>query len=393
MTTNELPLSAELAESSRVREQAGQKALVKPDVERLVSLDVFRGFTMFWIVGGAMLMAGLAGLGHNVVLDALVGQLDHTPWIGLRFYDCIWPSFMLMVGLSIPLALTRQSLTMGYHQQLAHAIKRAVVLFLLGSLRESIFLHSPFLVELSSALQPIAVAYLVGFLVSKRSWRFQASLAALIIATYACILAFIPAPGIPAGSYGFNSNLVHYVDIALLGQRHWDIWPYRNEGWGTVLVIFPAIATTLYGLIIGELLITARTKSYKATVIGCMGVGFLVLGVALSPIIPIEMKLWTASYGLASAGVACLEFLFFYWLVDIVRSRRWTIVFLPFGMNAVFIYMLTSLIPIKSGTDVLLGPIAAHLGRAGLLIEAIGAIGVEWLILFWMMKRRIFVKV
>ena len=135
MTTNELPLSAELAESSRVREQAGQKALVKPDTERLVSLDVFRGFTMFWIVGGTMLMAGLAGLGHNVVLDAIVGQLDHTPWIGLRFYDCIWPSFMLMVGLSIPLALARQSLTMSYDQQLAHAIKRAVVLFLLGSLR------------------------------------------------------------------------------------------------------------------------------------------------------------------------------------------------------------------------------------------------------------------
>jgi predicted acyltransferase len=104
------------------------------------------------------------------------------------------------------------------------------------------------------------------------------------------------------------------------------------------------------------------------------------------------MKLWTASYGLASAGVACLEYLFFYWLTDIVRSRRWAILFLPFGMNAVFIYMLTSLISVKVGTDVFLAPLAAHLGSAGLLVEALGAIGVEWLILYWMMKRRIFVK-
>jgi predicted acyltransferase len=389
IVTKESPAAAE---SDPAGESPHEKALGQPDTERLVSLDVFRGFTMFWIVGGTMLMTGLAALGHNVILDTVVKQLDHTPWVGLRFYDCIWPSFMLMVGVSIPLARARQSLTMEWNQQVGHALKRALVLFLLGSVRESIFLNSPFLIELSSALQPIAIAYLVAFLVSRRSWRFQAGLAAAIMVSYACILAFIPAPGIAAGSYGFNQNLVHYVDIALLGQKHWDIWPFRNEGWGTVLVIYPAIATTLYGLIIGKLMMTKRSKGYKAKVIGSMGIGLFLLGLLLSPIIPIEMKLWTASYGLASAGVACLEYLFFYWLTDVVRSRRWAILFLPFGMNAVFIYMLTSLISVKAGTDVFLAPLAAHLGRAGLLVEALGAIGVEWLILYWMMKRRIFVK-
>jgi predicted acyltransferase len=186
---------------------------------------------------------------------------------------------------------------------------------------------------------------------------------------------------------------VHSVDIAVLGQKHWDIWPYRDEGWGTVLVIIPAIATTLFGLLIGELLMTSRTMASKAKVIGGIGVGLLTLGFALSPVIPIEMKMWTTSYGLASAGVACLEFLFFFWVVDIVRYRRWSIVFLPFGMNAIFIYMLTSLVSISAGTDVFTGPIAVHLGRGGLLFQAIGTLAVEWLILFWMMKRKIFVKV
>src|SRR5665213_1075648 len=110
--------------------------------ERLVSLDVFRGFTMFWIVGGGMLMFALSACGHNFLIDGIVHQLDHTPWLGLRFYDCIWPSFMLMVGVSVPFAFAKRSLSETYHQQLTHAIQRTVVLFLLGSVRESITLGS-----------------------------------------------------------------------------------------------------------------------------------------------------------------------------------------------------------------------------------------------------------
>jgi predicted acyltransferase len=392
MATNSSSLAQKSVDGA-MQEEVPPKVPVRAGTERLVSLDVFRGFTMFWIVGGSMLMVGLAACGHNLVIDGIVRQLDHSRWFGLHFYDCIWPSFMLMVGVSIPLSLAKRSVTESYAQQLAHAIQRAVVLFLLGSVRESISLGSPYWVELSSALQPIAIAYLVAFLVARRSWRFQASLAGIILTVYAMVLAFVPAPGIPAGSYVFNHNLVHSVDIAVLGQKHWDIWPYRDEGWGTVLVIIPAIATTLFGLLIGELLMTSRTMASKAKVIGGIGVGLLTLGFALSPVIPIEMKMWTTSYGLASAGVACLEFLFFFWVVDIVRYRRWSIVFLPFGMNAIFIYMLTSLVSISAGTDVFTGPIAVHLGRGGLLFQAIGTLAVEWLILFWMMKRKIFVKV
>ena len=185
---------------------------------------------------------------------------------------------MLMVGVSIPLSLAKRSLTESYRQQLAHAVQRTIVLFLLGSVRESISLGSPYLVELSSALQPIAIASFVAFLVARKSWRFQASLAGIILTVNALVLAFVPAPGIPAGSYAFNHNLVHSVDIALLGQHHWDIWPYRNEGWGTVLVIIPAIATTLIGLLIGKLLMTSRSMRSKAAIICGMGVGFLIAG-------------------------------------------------------------------------------------------------------------------
>jgi len=360
--------------------------------ERLLSLDTFRGFTMFWIVGGEGLMLGLQHLGHNRLIDLIVRELNHTPWIGLRFEDCIWPSFMLMVGVSVPFSLARRSLTQTYNQQLAHAIQRAVVLFLLGSVRESLFLHTPCFIELSSALQPIAVAYLVAFLVAKKSWRFHAGLAAGILAGYACLLAFVPAPGVPAGSYVLNHNLVHSVDIVLLGQHRWDTWPYRDEGWGTFLSTIPTISTTLFGLVIGKLLLAARSKADSAKVIGGMSVIFLALGFGLSPVIPIEMKMWTTSYGLASAGVACLELLFFFWVVDMACYRKWTIIFRPFGINAVFIYMLCSIIPVGTGVDVFTGPIAEHLGKAGFLFQALAIVFVEWAILFWMMRNKVIVK-
>jgi predicted acyltransferase len=76
-------------------------ATPSPGEGRLVSLDTFRGFIMFWIVGGEALAAGLQALKPNFVFNSLVYELNHTPWVGLRFYDCIWPSFMLMVGLSV----------------------------------------------------------------------------------------------------------------------------------------------------------------------------------------------------------------------------------------------------------------------------------------------------
>jgi predicted acyltransferase len=395
MVTPSLPHTATgtpAASPEPMRPPEGIPPSAKAGTKRLSSLDTFRGFTMFWIVGGGMLAEGLNTIRHNAATAALIRQLNHSPWFGLRFYDCIWPCFMLMVGVSVPLSIAARSRSQTHSQQLAHAIRRAIIIFLLGSVRESVSLGSPFLIELSSALQPIAIAYLVAFLVARRSWRLQAGLATAILAVYACVLAFVPAHGVPAGSYAFDHNLVHSVDIAVLGQHHWDIWPYRDEGWGTVLVVFPTISTTLFGLLIGELLMISRSLSYKAAVIGGMGVGLLALGFGISPWIPIEMKMWTTSYGLASAGVACLEFLFFLWIVDIAGLRKWSIIFSPFGRNAIFIYMLTSLISIEAGTDVFTRPIAAHLGRGSELFEATAALAVEWLILFWMMRKNIYVR-
>jgi predicted acyltransferase len=350
---------------------------------RLVSLDAFRGFTMFWIVGGAELVRGLEHLGQNPVVALLADQLRHSDWEGLRFYDLIWPSFMLMTGMSLPFSYAKRIQTQSHEEIFLRVLRRFAVLFLLGSVRESVHLGAPYLIELSSALQPIAVAYLFAFLLIRRSAWFQAAVGAGILAGYALVLALVPAPGTPAGSYARGANLVLAVDLAVLGRS-------LEEGWGTVLSTIPVLSTTILGLLFGRLLMSGLSPGRKCAVIGLTGAGALALGWTLSGVIPIIMKLWTTSYGLVSAGWACLMFLLFYWIIDVRGARRWAFFFVVIGMNALAVYMGRTLVPLKRHVDIFTAGIAAAAGVWGPLLQYGAFLAVEWLILYWMYKRRIF---
>jgi len=351
--------------------------------KRLVSLDAFRGWTMFWIVGGAALVSGLQALTPNPIINGLVYELNHTDWQGLRFYDLIWPSFMLMTGMSVPLSYAKRSLTQSHAQIFRRVVRRCLVLFLLGSLRESINFNHPYLIELSSALQPIAIAYFIAFLMVRRSARYQAAVAVGILVSYALVLAFVPAPGVPAGSYGRNANLVLWVDVATVGR----VLP---EHWGTVLSTLPTISTTILGMLLGEVLMSGRATGRKMQIIASIGVAAVLMGWALNPIIPIVMKIWTASYGLASAGWSCLLFLFFFWIIDVRGHRKWAFPFVVVGMNAIAIYIAGSVVPWSKTIAIFINPLTGILGSFTPLLQAAAVLGIEWLVLYWLYKRKIF---
>jgi len=376
-------MATETAVAKAAISSTGQAASPVPQTKRLVSLDVFRGWTMFWIVGGAALVEGLQALNPNPLINGVVYELNHTDWQGLRFYDLIWPSFMLMTGMSLPLSYAKRSLTQTHHQIFMRVLRRFAVLFLLGSLRESIHFNHPYIVELSSALQPIAVAYLAAFLLVRKSWKFQASVGAGILVFYALLLAFVPAPGVPAGSYDRNANLVLWADLVTVGR----VLP---EHWGTVICALPTISTTILGMLLSELLMTNRSAASKMRIAGWIGLSGVALGWALNPVIPIVMKIWTTSYGLASAGFACLMFLVFYWLIDVRGYRKLAFPFVVIGMNAVAIYMSESLIPWSRTVAIFTHPLAGTLGSFTPLFHAIAVLTVEWLVLYWMYKRKIF---
>lgn len=354
-----------------------------PVSKRLVSLDVFRGWTMFWIVGGAAILDSLQHLSPNPVLNAIIYELTHTEWRGLRFEDCIWPSFMLMTGMSLPFSYAKRSLIQSHAQITVRVLQRSAVLFLLGSLRESISFHHPYLVELSSALQPIAIAYLAAFLLVRRSWKTQAAVAISLLVGYAVLLAFVSAPGVPAGSYAYDRNLVLWTDLATVGR----VLP---EHWGTVICTIPTIATTILGLLLGRLLMSGRSATFKMRIIAAVGVVAVALGFALNPVIPIVMKMWTTSYGLASAGWACLMFLAFYWIVDVRGWKRWGFPFVIIGMNAVAIYMSQSIVPWASIVSIFTSSGTGIFGSFTPLVHAICTMTIEWLVLYWMYKKKIF---
>ena len=352
---------------------------------RLVSLDAFRGFIMFWIVDGRGLVVGLQGLGHNRLLDVFVYQLSHSAWQGLRFYDCIWPSFMLMAGASVPFSYAKRAQTQTYSQMLAHALKRVAVLFLLGSLRESVSLGSPFLVELSSALQPIAIAYLVAFLLVRKSPWIQALAGISLLVGYTLLLALVPPPGNAVTPYELNANLVTAFDLTVLGRAH-------AEGWGTVLSTIPTIPTTILGLMIGQLLMSPRPATSKLKVIAVIGLSGLVLGWIVSLFVPVVMKMWTTSYGILTAAWACLILLVFYWLIDVLGYRKWSFPFVVIGMNALAIYLSGTVTQLSQIVRIFSKAAAGTLGSFDHLFGAVLLAAVDWLILYWMYRRKIFLN-
>ena len=340
---------------------------MEPGKTRLGSLDAFRGFTMFWLMGGKAFVLALGAAAGGPLAVALQYQLNHSDWVGLRYYDLIWPCFMLMVGVSVPFSFARG-------RDMRRVWKRAAVLFLLGSLRESLSTGTPCLIELSSALQPIAVAYVVAAYLAARPVRVQAAVAAGILIVYALVLAFVPAPG----GYEKNNNIVTLVDERVIGRSH-------PEGWGTALSTVPTISTTLLGLLLGKLLMSATTHAYRMKIIAAVGVGCLAAGLALSTVVPVIMKLWTTSYGLMSAGWACLLFLVFYWIIDVRGYRRWAFPLVVIGMNAIAAYVGPSLVGVSRIAGVFAKPY-------GPLAYAAAVLLINWLILFWLYRRKIFLR-
>lgn len=353
---------------------------------RLVSLDAFRGFTMFWIVGGASLLRALHTWLDLPATGFLTYQMEHTPWHGLRYYDIIWPSFMLMVGVSVAFSCASRSGSQSWGQMRVHALRRAGVLFLLGSVRTSVSSGTATLIELSSALQPIAVAYLVAFLLARKTRRIQAAAMAGTLLGYGLLLHFVSAPGATAGNYSRDFNLVTWFDLFTLGRTH-------PEGWGTVLSTIPTVATTLLGLLIGGLLLDSRPMAAKMKIIGVTGLCGVGLGWALDPFVPVVMKLWTVSYGVLTAGWSCLLFLFFLWLIDEKGYRRWSLLFVVVGVNAIAAYMAGTLIPFSR----VIQPFARALAGEGeplySVLRALGVSSLTWLALYWLYRRRIFIKI
>ena len=175
------------------------------------------------------------------------------------------------------------------------------------------------------------------------------------------------------------------VDLAVIGRT-------TPEGWGTVLSTIPTLSTTIIGLLFGELLLAGKGMRHNAKVIGLTGIGCLAAGLALSPFVPVIMKLWTTSYGLMSAGWACLMFLAFYWIIDVLGYCGWTLFLTVIGVNALAAYLGPSILQTHRITDPFTKTLSPQIGAFGPVLIAGAALLMNWLVLLWMYRRKIFLR-
>ncbi|MDX2166576.1 MAG: heparan-alpha-glucosaminide N-acetyltransferase domain-containing protein [Deltaproteobacteria bacterium] len=359
---------------------------------RLRSLDAFRGLTV-----AAMILVNSPGADeHGYWL------LRHAGGDGVWPADLIFPAFLVIAGVAIPLAFAAQRVHGTSARELrAKALRRTRIIFGLGLLLNALPWFDWNVLRIPGVLQRIALCYgAAALLVIYLDARRQALVAAALLAGYAALLAWAPVPGGHAGVLEPGADLGAWLDRALMSGHllhgSWD-----PEG---LLSTVPAIATTMLGVLAGHWLLHARSAAQRLSGLLAGGAGALALGLLLGLWLPINKDLWTSSFALVTAGVALLGFAACFWLADVRGWLAWTPPLLVFGLNPLLAYFLSSLgtkllylIPIGDQTlqarlfDRCFAPLAAAPTAA--LLYALTYTGVWFALMAVLYRRGVFVSI
>lgn len=312
-----------------------------PAGERIRSVDALRGFDMFWISGGEELVHALAAATSWHWALVAGEQLRHTPWAGFTFYDLIQPLFLFVTGLTLPLLISRRRAAGLSNAAIIRQLAlRAAILFVLGHLDKNgaislDFAHQRF----TGVLNRIGVAGLAaGVIVLFCRTRGRILWTAGLIAAYAALLSFVPAPGRAEPSFLQGENIVDYLDQRVMPGKLAS-GNHDANGWCSTP---SAVATVLAGALAGQWLFSARSNRRKLTGLILAGLGLVAAGAAWSVQLPIIKHLWTSSFVLYTAGWSCLLLALFHGVVDVLRWQTWVKPLLWIGLNPLLIYLLRS---------------------------------------------------
>lgn len=375
--------------------------------ERLLSLDAFRGFTI----------AGMILVNNPGSWSSIYPQLAHASWHGWTFTDWIFPFFLWIVGVAMTFSFSvRKSKGDSKEKLLLNVLRRSAIIFALG-----LFLAGfPFglvwnhhfdisTIRIPGVLQRIAVCYFIASLIYLySSMRGQIIAIGVLFVSYWLMMFYIPVPEFGAGLFEKGKNFAAYIDSLILSGHMWGVSKtWDPEG---IISTIPAIATTLFGAITGDYLRTSEhSKIEKSAWMFVFGACLLLLGAALDMWMPINKSLWTVSYSIFMAGWALCIFGIFYFLIDAKGIKKWAHPFVVYGMNAIFVFVLSGIagrslglikLTMDDGAQKSLGafiyqslfvPIASPLNAS--LLYAITWISVMYLIVWVMYKKKWFVKV
>ena len=278
-------------------------------------------------------MAAMVLVNNPGTWRAVYAPLRHADWHGLTPTDVIFPCFVFIVGVAIPLSRPTPG----------RVLRRAAIIFALGIVLNGAPYFDWSTIRIPGVLQRIAVCYLVAALVFLGTrWRTQVAVTAALLLGYWALLTLVPVPGYGRGDLEPEGNLAGWVDRAVLRGPHlWKVARvYDPEG---IVSTLPAIATALLGVLTGQWLQSGRDPRRIFAGLTVAGAVATVLGMAWALVFPVNKALWTSSYVLLTGGLALLLFAVCYWAIELRGWRRWAAPFVVFGVNALLLFFLSTL--------------------------------------------------
>jgi len=343
----------------RVREDLS----VVDTAARLDSLDAFRGFVMICLASGGFGISATANaFPESHIWQSLRFQFQHVPWVGCAFWDLIQPSFMFMVGMSMPFSYSRKShARTPFLSLLSQAVFRSLLLILLGLFLSTGPKDSMTNFSFMNVLSQIGLGYTFVFLLWRRSFRIQIGTLVAIFLGYWAWFALTPvvSPEVDGTLLGLprdwpilkgftahwqkNANAASVFDQWFLNQfPRTEIFRW-NEGGYQTLNFIPSIATMLLGLMTGEFIRGSQNHRKNTLSLAAAGIVLLGCGWALNHYgyCPLVKRIWTPSWTLFSAGAALLIFAFIYTTVDGLGWKTWSWPLKIAGMNSMALYILS----------------------------------------------------
>ena len=382
--------------------------------ERLLSLDVLRGLT----IGFMILVNDQAG-------PAPFRQLVHASWNGFTATDLVFPTFLLLVGISTVLSTAARLARGATRRELfVHTLRRTVLLIAFGFVVNNFPFFDLATARYYGVLPRIAICYFVVatlYLVSP-GWKDKVVISILCLVAYWALMRFVPVPGygVPTHDVMINDhdgNLAAWLDRQIFGASH--LYEHTRDPEG-LLSTLPAIATTLFGMLAGLWLRTKQAASRKATMLAIVGVALLCSALAWNPYFPINKKLWTSSFTLFAGGWTLLLLAAAILFIDIWRLGRRSKYpanaertshppihkpLLVFGTNAILAYMISELaasllskIHTQSGTSLknaAYHAIASYVPATtwAALLYSLAFVLICWLLVLPFYRKRIFLRI
>jgi heparan-alpha-glucosaminide N-acetyltransferase len=386
---------------------------------RLTSVDAYRGFVMLLLWAEALRSCDVAAaLPASAFWAFFCHHQSHVPWVGASLHDLIQPSFSLLVGTALAFSLAgRSAAGQSRGRLIGHAAWRALVLITLGILLRSVGRPQTYF-TFEDTLTQIGLGYVFLVLVALRPRRDQWLALALILVGYWAAFALYRRPPAEFGyaAYGVPADWPHHLPGF---ASHWDknsnlawrfdVWflnlfpreqPFAFNGGGYATLSFiPTLGTMILGLVAGGVLRGERPP--MARVRWLIGAGLIGLGsgwlLGALGICPVVKRIWTPSFMLWSGGVCFLILAGAYYVIDVLGYRRWAFPLGVIGMNSIAAYCLYELCARFIGEN-----LTTHLGEAAFraagdpylpFLHGVAVVLTLWLILFWMYRRRIFLRI